>query len=78
MERVLGLLPHGYEQQPQILEFPRFRGHLDLRNTRSGSLDCTPPQQLESDGELKAWTPVRIGVAAEALNVLVPQGFNDS
>lgn len=41
------------------------------------TLDCTPAQQLEVDGELKASTPVRIQVAEEALTVVVPQSFDD-
>lgn len=40
-------------------------------------IDCVPAQAIEIDGELKATTPVRISVAAEALNVLVPRSFAD-
>lgn len=36
-----------------------------------------PPQRLEIDGELKVMTPVRISVASEALNVMVPLTFVD-
>lgn len=41
------------------------------------TLRCTPPQQLEIDGELKTPTPVRLSIAAEALNVVGSQAFED-
>ena len=43
----------------------------------SVTVECTPPLPVEIDGELKASTPVRASVAAEALNVVVPPGFDD-
>jgi len=60
-----------------------FAGHGDrlpdtlIVSGRELTLDCAPQQRLEIDGELKATTPLRISVAAEALNVMVPQTFED-
>lgn len=51
--------------------------HTLLTTASHATIDCAPAQAIEIDGELKATTPVRISVAAEALNVLVPHSFAD-
>lgn len=37
-----------------------------------------PAQHISIDGEVAAQTPVHLAIAHEALNIMVPQGFDDS
>lgn len=45
--------------------------------TRDLTIETTPVQYVDVDGEITTQTPVRITLAPEALNVMVPQAFED-
>lgn len=51
---------------------PMFLAVSELR------LDTDPPLPLDVDGEIRAHTPARITLAAQALRVMVAPGFHDT
>lgn len=41
-------------------------------------IECEPRQYVSIDGEVAAQTPIHLAIAHEALNIMVPPGFDDS
>lgn len=53
------------------------RREANYFTTNEVLIETTPPQHLDIDGEVTTVTPTRFRVAEEALNVLVPQAFEE-
>ncbi|MEP6757044.1 MAG: YegS/Rv2252/BmrU family lipid kinase [Chthonomonadales bacterium] len=56
--------------------------HVDMENvqvfhTSGGMLETAPKQRVTVDGETKFHTPIKFGIAAGALSVMVPQEFRE-
>lgn len=50
---------------------------IDVFSAPSMIINCDPPQDVSIDGEVVARTPIEVGIAREALLVMVPAAFAD-
>lgn len=59
------------------LRLPTRSDDLEITKAASLTIACAPPQDVSIDGEVVARTPIDVGIAREALLMMVPQAFDD-
>lgn len=63
---------------PVLLSGTISHSDVELLRVREITIHTDEPIPVQMDGELVAGTPVHLGIAPRALNVIIPQGFASS